>query len=341
MPVCDCAAAFTGEFCELPRFEGLGILPESIGCLPAAISSDGKVVVGHCMQTQQAFRWDTESGMTQLTLPSRESWAIATDALGSVVVGSALYDDCDGCQGYQHAIRWEAGVLENLGVPDSSSQTAATGISADATVIVGYDYGLPGFVAFRWTRQDGVVPLGPGSALGVSADGRVIVGYSGTQGSQGAVRWSPEGDVLKLDALPGEAFSYAYAADADGSVVVGSSWSTNTTSAMRWSESDGTTSFEPLSGDVVAAFYSTNEDGSVAVGVSTNVRPPTLHAGQALIWDDTLGPRALESDLTRAGIDVGAWKLVQATALSANGHVVTGFGTNPSGQTEAWIIRLP
>jgi uncharacterized membrane protein len=340
MPVCDCAAAFTGKFCELPRFEGLGILPESIGCLPAAISSDGKVVVGHCIQTQQAFRWDRESGMTQLTLASRESWAIATDAVGSVVVGTALYRDCDGCQGYQHAVRWEAGALEVLGMPDSSSQTAATGISADGSVIVGYDYGFPGFVAFRWTREEGVVPLGAGTPLGISADGRVTVGY-GTQGRQRAVRWSPEGDVFELDALPAEDFSYAYGADADGSVVVGSSWSTATTSAMRWSESDGTTSFAPFPGDVVAAFYSTNQDGSVAVGVSTNVRPPTLYAGHALIWDDALGARALESDLTRAGIDIGEWKLVQASDLSADGRVITGFGTNPSGQTEPWIVRLP
>jgi uncharacterized membrane protein len=110
---------------------------------------------------------------------------------------------------------------------------------------------------------------------------------------------------------------------------------------MRWSESDGTTSFAPLAGDIVASFYSTNEDGSVAVGVSTNVRPPTLYAGHALIWDEMLGPRTLESDLTRARIDIGAWKLVQATAVSANGRVITGFGTNPNGQTEAWIVRLP
>jgi uncharacterized membrane protein len=341
MPVCDCPAAFTGEFCELPRFEGLGILPESIASLPAAISSDGQVVVGHCIQTQQAFRWDRRRGMTPLTLARNQAWAIATDAIGSVVVGSALPCDSDRCQDSQHAARWEAGAFEMLGEPDSSRQTAATGISADGSVIVGYDYGGPGFVAFRWTRQGGAVPLGPGSALDVSGDGRVIVGYGGTPGNQRAMRWSPEGDATELGALPGETSGYAYAANADGSVIVGSSWSTNTTFATRWSDSDGTTSFGPLPGDIVAAFYATSEDGSVAVGVSTNARPPTLYTGHALIWDDASGLRALESDLARAGIDIGGWKLVQATAVSANGRVITGFGTNPSGQTEAWIVRLP
>jgi uncharacterized membrane protein len=109
---------------------------------------------------------------------------------------------------------------------------------------------------------------------------------------------------------------------------------------MRWSESDGTTSFGPLPGDIVAALYSTNADGSVAVGVSTDHRPPTLYAGHALIWDDALGPRTLESELIGLGVELGAWHLVQATAVSANGRVVTGFGTNPDGQTEAFVARL-
>jgi uncharacterized membrane protein len=338
--ICSCPAAFTGDHCELPRFEGLGILPASTGCVPAAISSDGAVVVGHCFEAQQAFRWDRVSGMTRIGPSTTKAWAIATDARGSVTVGTALHDECPDCQEFQRAFRSEAAALLDLGLPETKNNAVATGISADASVIVGYAYGglANDYLGFSWTRQNGFKLTGAGSPLAVSGDGLVTVGI---QTNQRAVRWTPQGEALELDALPGQTLSIAYAADADGSVIVGGSWSATVTTAVRWTEQNGTTSVAPLAGDSYAAFYATNGDGSIAVGVSHPIRPPTLVGGHALIWDEARGSRTLESDLARAGVDIGGWQLVHAYAVSANGRVISGVGTNPSGQTEGWIARLP
>jgi uncharacterized membrane protein len=278
--------------------------------------------------------------MTQIGPASTKAWAIATDGRGSVTVGSTLHYECPDCQGYQQAFRSEAATLEDLGLSATKTNAVATGISADASVIVGYAYGGldDAYLGFRWTRQNGFELAGPGSPLAVSDDGLVTVGL---QNDRRAARWTAQGEAIELDALPGQTLSIAYAVDADGSVIVGASWSTAVTSAVRWTEHSGTTSFEALPGDIYAAFSATNQDGSVAVGVSHPRRPPTFVDGHALIWDEDLGLRTLESDLARAGVDLGAWKLVHAQAVSANGRVISGFGTNPSGQTEGWIARLP
>jgi uncharacterized membrane protein len=339
-PFCTCPAAFTGDDCELPRFEGLGILPESTGCVPAAISSDGAVVVGHCFEAQEAFRWERASGITRLGASATKAWATAIDARGSVIVGTALHHACPDCQEFQRAFRAEPAALEDLGLPEAKTNAVATGISADASVVVGYAYGglANDYLGFRWTLQDGFKLTGLGSPLAVSGDGLVAVGI---QTNQQAVRWTPQGEAIELAALPDQTLSIAYAVDADGSVIVGGSWSGTLTTAVRWTEQGDTTSFAPLSGDTYAAFYATNADGSIAVGVSHPLRPPTLVGGHALIWDEARGLRTLESELARAGVDIGGWSLVHAYAVSADGRVISGVGTNPSGQSEGWLARLP
>jgi hypothetical protein len=35
------------------------------------------------------------------------------------------------------------------------------------------------------------------------------------------------------------------------------------------------------------------------------------------------------------------WTLTQASAISADGRVIVGYGRNPAGNTEAWIAIIP
>jgi hypothetical protein len=52
--------------------------------------------------------------------------------------------------------------------------------------------------------------------------------------------------------------------------------------------------------------------------------------------------KALETAI--AAGDVGSldgWTLTNATGISANGKYICGTGTNPMGQTEAWVACLP
>jgi hypothetical protein len=65
--------------------------------------------------------------------------------------------------------------------------------------------------------------------------------------------------------------------------------------------------------------------------------------GTAVIWDQTHGMRSLLEVLINdygLGSQLSGWSLDKATAISPNGRFIVGWGTNPSTQIEAWLVRL-
>src|SRR5712691_9226942 len=44
--------------------------------------------------------------------------------------------------------------------------------------------------------------------------------------------------------------------------------------------------------------------------------------------------------LTASGVDLTGWRLNSATGVSADGTVIVGYGTDPTGNIQAWIARL-
>jgi probable HAF family extracellular repeat protein len=127
---------------------GLGDLPDgNLGSFATAVSGDGGVVVGQGNSSDgpEAFRWTSGGGMVGLgDLPHGVFWSIAyaTNSDGSIVVGSA--STAVGTE----AFIWDSGTgmrnLREVLVNDFDypltgwSLTAATGVSADGLVIVGY-----------------------------------------------------------------------------------------------------------------------------------------------------------------------------------------------------------
>jgi uncharacterized membrane protein len=107
------------------------------------VSSDGSVVIGDGGPSEEAhaFRWTTDNGIQFLTGPdpTQSSFAYATDADGSTIVGQL---------GFQHAFIWDS----------------AHGMRDLQTVLV-TDFGATNLNG--WTLE---------RAFGVSADGRTIVG---------------------------------------------------------------------------------------------------------------------------------------------------------------------
>ncbi|GJM24279.1 MAG: hypothetical protein DHS20C16_06940 [Phycisphaerae bacterium] len=223
------------------------------------------------------------------------------------------------------------------------------GVSADGTVIVGHSDSQKGFQPFRWTASDGMVGLGdlPGGAYGsftsgTSADGSVIVGDGRSSSGIEAFRWTADSGMVGLGDLPGGTFdSRATSTSADGSVVVGFSNTASGFEAFRWTSGSGMVGLGDLPGGI---FYSkanaVSADGSVIVGASDP--GPGLFDGEAFIWDAQNGMRSLMDLLINdCGLDLAGWKLREARGISADGLTVVGFGENPSGDTEAWIVRLP
>jgi probable HAF family extracellular repeat protein len=236
-----------------------------------------------------------------------DSWAWGVSCDGSFVVGqsSNIYLDIVPC-------RWSG---PNDILPLGQESGFATDISADGSTVVGMDnYG-----AFRWTESTGIQSLGSGEAWGVSADGHVIVGYNGGE----AFRWTEATGMVGLGFLS-DGNSIAFDVSEDGLVVVG--WSDG--QAFTWTETEGMRGLGSGGGAVAVS-----GDGSVVVGFGED--------GNAFIWDANHGMQNLEDVLENTyGLDLTGWQLDIWIDISADGRTIAGTGTDPNGNTQAWLAVL-
>lgn len=327
-------------------FEGLGDLPGgSTSSVARAVSADGSVIVRSRVVAEgtEAFRWTEKTGMVglgDLEGGPLESIARAVSADGLIAVGSV------------HTGVSRAGQWTRFGSPIQLPEftgggiggARASGVSADGSLIAGYDAGPNGTEAYR---LDGsiVEPLGDleggdfrSLAFGISADGSTVVGWSRSAAGSEPFRWRA-GVMIGLGTLDGgSVFGEACAASADGSVVVGWSDSADGLQAFR-SVDDGP--MEGL-GDLAGGPFDSRaldvrDDGRVIVGWGRTER-----GREALWWTEADGPRRLHAVAEERGVLIpDGWLLSQATGLSADGRTVVGFGTNPQGDTEAWRLVLP
>lgn len=341
-----------------PSFTGVGDLSGGTVLSSAAgVSGDGSVVCGYSNSTtgDQAFRWTAAGGLQGLgNLPGGGtlSNARAISADGTTIVGDSL----SGNGG--EAFRWTAALgLQPLGdLPGNGFFSIANGVNADGSVVVGHsESALSGTLSaegFRWTQATGMQALGdlPGSnffsvASAVSADGLRIAGYgtstlSGPASSE-ATRWSWPAAPQPLGDLPGGGFGgNAFGISANGNVIVGLSAATGGVFAFRWSDPAAGGAGMQSIGDIPggSAFSRANgisADGKVIVGQS--IGPSGM---EAFVWTAATGCVSLKGLLTSLGLDLTGWTLEVATAISADGRTIVGYGPNPGGNYEGWVARL-
>ncbi|RUL85281.1 HAF repeat-containing PEP-CTERM protein [Tautonia sociabilis] len=252
------------------------------------------------------------------------SGANAVSADGSTVVGNShVY-------GTPVPFRWTAAEGMTAVGGSYSSYSEAYGVSADGSVVVGYQEGAPD-QAVLWSADGRKIWLGrlPGSrgegpmvsmARGVSADGSIVVGWSrASDGSWGneAFRWTEAGGMVGLGALDGSFGSDAYAISADGSTIVGQSGA----QAFRWTEAGGMVGLGDLDGgSFISRAYAVSSDGRVIVGVGRSGS-----GDEAFRWTESGGMVAL-GDLDGGSV------ASRANAVSADGSIVVGYGTTSLGQ---------
>jgi uncharacterized membrane protein len=242
-------------------------------------------------------------------------------------------------------------------LPGDPVDAAATAVSADGSVVVGYGslrpvradvpHGDRIYAGFRWTEEGGMVQIDPGGvnvsgATGVTADGRVIVGFAERNGNLAGYHWTEEGGLEWTACCPkgisgdGSRVIGAYnefGVSYDGSTVVGESGVGWEGVAYRRTEGGGTELLSP-NGPRSRAL-ATSGDGSVVVGWDF------VGDLSAFIWDETHGYRSLRDVLTGLGLDLTGWELWEATGISPDGRHIVGSGLNPSGELEAWLVHLP
>lgn len=305
----------------------------------AAVNSDGTVVVGTSDYVPfpggtRPFRWTSPGGMSNLgTLGGIYGSANGVSADGLIVVGSS-----------ETAFRWSAGLgLVSLGALSGGIGSWASGVSADGSIIVGGSSSSLGGRAFRWTgalvgmESLGTLPGGSDSAArGVSGDGSVIVGESsGSGGTYFGFRWTPATGMVSLGTLPGAPLAYgssAYGVSSDGSVIVGKGGTPFGTRAFRWTSAGGMANLGPFPGGTTTEARGVSGDGSKVVGWGM-----TSLGSRAFLWTSALGLVDLNTYLPTLGTDLTDWTLDQATAISADGTTIVGWGTI-LGEMRAWRI---
>ncbi len=342
------AGASLGHAAE---FHPLGFLGGTSQSVAYGVSADGLTVVGESIAPEgmEAFRWTVPEGMVGLGFfpnqPFRSSQAHGVSADGAIIVGTSTRPDSlleDGAP-----FRWTAQtglvLIPNLGGSDTGG--IAEDITLDGSVIVGWCASPTGYQAFRWTQPTGTQGLGQlpneqiSRAMGVSADGSIIVGNvsQGSLTNPHPFRWTAETGKVILPQLNPNTVGSANAITPDGAVIVGQSAGR----AVRWVGGQ-VLSLGELAGGLPTSTYwalAVTPDGSQIYGVGNY--NPSQGTGEAFIWDAPHGMRSLRQVLiTEFGLNLAGWGLFAGTGVSADGFVIAGYGFDPQGFQEAWLVRL-
>jgi probable HAF family extracellular repeat protein len=254
------------------------------------------------------------------------AYASAISADGQVVAGYGS------SSAGTRAFRWTAGGgIESLGVlAGFSVRSSSQGLSADGSVIVCVSEGSGNVArACRWTAAAGMQSLGvlgSGSASyarAVSADGSVVVGSSYNAGFTGAaaMRWTSATGMQPL----GGTGSAAAAITPDGSVELGTDIPGGDLRAARWTAPGVPQHLSMIPGADSAEAYTVSADGTIAAGHSGDAFNGTYD--HAVRWTGLPGSGGVIQDLGT----LGASTYSRADAMSADGAVVGGVSTVPSG----------
>ncbi len=222
-----------------------------------------------------------------------------------------------------HAQR--SATLFGLGdLPGGDFNSIASRMSSDGRAVTGYSLsggGFPGtFEAFRWTQDEGMIPLGKldganesyGNA--VSAGGDYVVGRSGGE----AFRWTDGVGLEALGRLDG--WSFANGVSSDGRVVVGFGRPAGSNEAFRWTPDTGMVGLGFLPGASTSRAAGVSDDGAIIAGSS---------GGRVFLWRE-------ETGMIDLGTPAG-WNDASAGSLSSTGAAIVGSGDNGHLAIEAFL----
>lgn len=348
------AAALSATSFGQATFQRLGWLSGGVTNVSRAyaISDNGLVIVGSSSSSigKQAFRWTAGGGMQGLGMfaGATSSSARRVSSNGSVIVGES------GNATSERAFRWTSATgMVNMGdLAGGTDNSNALGVSGDGSVVVGEAHD-GNHKAFRWTAASGMASLGlfPGApstgeshGYDVTSDGSQVCGYSTeSTGNFMAFLWSSATGMTALGDLPGGTVeSRAYGMSGDARFITGRSdaGSNYAYRAFRWGGGK-MLNLGVIPDHRTSRGRAVTNDGTVVIGRcgNDNQIPELL---TAFIWTDTGGIQDLKTYLINNGATgLTGWNLEEAEGVTPDGKYVVGHGTNPSGQTEAWVATLP
>ena len=317
------------------------------------MSGEGDHITGLTWQgcaIAHAFAWDkaTNTSVDLGTPNARSTRGNAITADGTKVVGFGTM-----LQGLRRGTTFENGAATFIGDPNALEPKSCKVTTTKAcTSNTSGQFGCPEFV------DDASCP---NSSKGTCVSGACVGGFDAGKpctntgqcggiclgGPSAGARCTSNGncpDTLvcinnpawTTDLYKGEAYDMT----PDGAHAVGRSYNDTTKFNSGWhSNPDGT--FDempppPTWPNLVDAFR-ISRDGTTAVGVAGT----QLTGKVPIVWRKGVGTIDLQLFLVAQGLDeLFFWGLVQANAVSSDGHTIAGYGVNPDGRIEGWIVDM-
>lgn len=304
------------------------------------------------------------------------SLGLASDA--SVLVGRVSFDPVTSPLIDTLAYVWSASggmqLAPNLAGDVIGSAQCATSSGALlvgwGSAVIGYAHPHPvvwsGSSASGWTAHS-IDPGIEGMALRVDPAARAIVGWArptsadssaGLLVSQHPVCWRSTsggsigaGSPLVAEWLPAwnpaDPYGQAHALAGPGaSIVAGFSGDpARHAEPVLWTRASGSASLVrslgTLPGLPDGSADALSASGRRAVGSCYGL-PGGQFVSDAFVWDATRGLRSVQGELLSHGIRAASgWALTGATGISADGHVICGYGIDPKGRESSWVATLP
>jgi uncharacterized membrane protein len=369
VPAVACLAASV-QCVQAQEFYGVGIIPYGWSSYATGVSGDGSVVVGAVYSPTGgsdglggyiAMKWTKAGGRVLLGLLEQgdSSWAYGASGDGAIISGEACDQECTSVQPF----RWiDPGPIEPLGYMPGSSYSCGLGISDDGSTIAGYAVqdGTYDVYPTFWREGLGVVQMsrfpGGGTAIAhtASADGAFLAGRGfDVDRRQQAARWSDGGTIQGLGFLadPGPiTYSIGRGITPEGAMVVGTAHGADgeggyAYQGFRWTPAAGMQGLGvsgPRGSLGSTAAMDVSANGRTIVG-AWGGETGFGDGSQAALWMAGIGWRDLETYLVN-DLDlenVAAWTLVEALGVSNDGSVIVGWGYDPGGYTEGFVVVLP
>jgi uncharacterized membrane protein len=325
---------------SMPSF-GAGFRALSLpGSQLAALSADGRTAAGGLVTgASGGFRWREDAP------PQTLSGAIAIRAIspsGRDVAGSSL----DAGQ-REVATWWDAdGNAHPLGgLPGADARggvlSVAFGVTDEPRVAGTAVDRERETKAFLWSASEGLHALtsaGTSSgAGGISGDGRRIFGWSEEGVARNGALWIDGRVCCAVDA--GGAANEILGANRSATRLLGIAHEGGEDeTSFRWLPDAGATSIPiasaPMQG--AARFTAASDDGRLLAGAIGSGAQRV-----AAVWTEQRGVERLDAFLAAMHIAVPpGWTLMAATAVSADGQRVGGFGLS-DGRFDSFVIDLP
>ncbi len=316
------------------------------------ISPDGSTVVGQSEDFGGAelgvrsIRWTEANGLEAFgplnfassAGPIAKVGAFDASSNGSIIVGADGLPVFGDPNPVTTAYQFTGGSLNTINDTGSTTDApAARAISFDGRYVVGFgsaDSGESNFVFDNNTNSGFSLSGFRTGAFGISGDGSTVVGRAATgpfSNPGSPVIWDDFGSSPTfLSSNAGQANDASF----DGSVVIGQ----DNGDAFSWTSGGGIALLGDLAGGSdQSSALAIDADGSTIVGWGT-----TANGREAVIWNGGTGPQLLSDLITNTyGIDLTGWTLEEATGISATGLDIVGWGTNPDGNTEGFVFRIP